>query len=125
MVKRYISFIVFCVPILLILVIFSIPAKVEIRSVGQKPPFLFALFLSIILLALAIIGFYGSYLCWFQGKKSRANIKTSIEKLANRFVLFRLPIYNPTFLFWYIRITFPIIALLLLGFFFLVLFTAF
>src|SRR6185436_1361128 len=119
MVKRYISFFAICVVILLIGVIFSVPVRVEIHSVGEKPPFLFALLLSITLLATAMAGFYISYLYWFQETKSRANLKTSIEKLANRSFLFRLSIYNPTFLFWYIRFASPIIAFMLFGLFLL------
>jgi len=125
MVKRYISFFAICVGILLIGVIFSVPVRVEIHSVGEKPPFLFALLLSITLLATAMAGFYISYLYWFQETKSRANLKTSIEKLANRSFLFRLSIYNPTFLFWYIRFASPIIAFMLFGLFLLVFFSAF
>src|SRR5687767_1910840 len=112
MVKRYISFFTFCVFLLLIGVALSIPVKVEVNSVGEKPPFVFAFLLSVASLASAIGGFYVSYLYWFQEEKARANLKTSIEKLANRSVLFRLPIYHPKFLFWYIRLIFPILALL-------------
>jgi hypothetical protein len=125
MVKRYFSFFTFCVVLLLIGVALSIPAKLEINSVGEKPPFVFAFLFSVTLLASATGGFYFSYLYWFQEEKSRANLKTSIEKLANRSVLFRLPIYNPKFLFWYIRLTFPILALFLFVLFLLVLFSAF
>jgi len=125
LVKRYVSFFTLCVVILLIGVAFSVPIKVEVHSVGEKPPFLFALFFSVILLASAIGGFYGSYLYWFQGTKSRANLNSSIERLANRSFLFRLPIYNPKFLFWYIRLTLPILALFLFGLFLLVSLSAF
>ena len=125
LVKRYISFFAFCVFILIIGDALSVPIKVEVRSVGDKPPFLFALFFSVILLASAIGGFYGSYLYWFQETKSRANLQTSMERLAQRSFLFRLPIYNPKFLFWYIRLTLPMLALFLLGLFLLVVSSAF
>lgn len=125
LVKRYVSFFTFCVVILLIGVIFGLPIEVEVHSVGEKPPFLIALLLSITLLIAAIAGFYTSYLSWFRETKTRANLITSMKKLANRFVLFRLPIYNPTFLFWYIRFITPIVAFLLLGLFLLVLFSMF
>lgn len=125
MVKRYISFFTFCAFLLLIGIVFSIPFKVEVNSVGEKPPFVFALLFSAILLASVIGGFYISYLYWFQEEKARASLKISIEKLADRSVLFRLPIYNPKFLFWYIRLTFPILALFLLALFLLVLLSAF
>jgi hypothetical protein len=125
LIKRYVSFFAVCAGILLIGVVLSIPMKVEVHSVGEKPPFLFALFFLVVSLASAIGGFYVSYLYWFQETKSRTNLKTLTDRLANRFFLFRLPIYNPKFLFWYIRLTFPILALFLSGLFLLVLFSAF
>jgi ABC-type proline/glycine betaine transport system permease subunit len=67
LVKRNVSFFAFCVLILLIAVIFSVPIKVEVHSVGGKPPFVF----------------------------------------------------------WFIRIISPIVAMLLFGLFLLVLFSAF
>jgi hypothetical protein len=124
-VKRYVSFFAFCVIILLIGILFSIPAKVEIHSVGEKPPFLFALVFSISLFATAIGMTYASYLYWFHGTKARANLETSIERLAKRFFIFRLPIYHPAFLFWFIRLTAPFVALMLFGLFLLVVFSAF
>ena len=125
LVKRYVSFFAFCAVILLIGVFLSVPIKVEVHSVGEKPPFLFALFFTISLLATAIGGPYLSYLYWFQGIKARTNLEATIERLANRFFIFRLPIYNPTFLFWFIRLTIPVAALLLLWLFLLVMFSAF
>jgi len=125
LIKRYVSFFAFCAVILLIGVVLSVPIKVEVHSVGEKPPFLFALFFAISLLATAIGAAYLSYLYWFQGVKVRTNLEATIEKLANRFFIFRLPIYNPTFLFWFIRAFVPITALMLLGLFLLVLFSAF
>jgi phosphoglycerol transferase MdoB-like AlkP superfamily enzyme len=71
LVKRYVSFFAFCVIILLIGVIASIPIKVEVHSVGEKPPFLFALLFSVLSLATAIGAAYLSYLYWFQGEKTR------------------------------------------------------
>ena len=125
LVKRYVSFFAFCAVILLIGVFLSVPIKVEVHSVGEKPPFLFALFFTISLLATAIGAAYLSYLYWFQGIKARTNLEATIERLANRFFIFRLPIYNPTFLFWFIRLTIPVAALLLLWLFLLVMFSAF
>ena len=97
----------------------------EIHSVGEKPPFLFALFFAISMLATAIGAAFISYLCWFQGKTARTKLGATIERLADRFLIFRLPIYNTTFLFWYIRFFSPITALLLFGLFLLGLFSAF
>ena len=125
LVKRYVSFFAFCVLILLIGVIFSVPIKVEVHSVGGKPPFIFALLFSAILLA-AVIGMaYSTYLSWFQEAKTRSNVKHSIEEMKKRFLIYRLPIYNPTFIFWFIRIISPIAVILLFGLFLLVLFSAF
>jgi NADH:ubiquinone oxidoreductase subunit 6 (subunit J) len=58
LIKRYVFFFAFCVGILLIGVVFSIPMKVEVHSIGEKPPFLFALFFSFLLLACAIGAIY-------------------------------------------------------------------
>ena len=124
-IKRYVSFFTFCVGILLIGVVLSVPIKVEVHSGGGKPPFLFALFFSILLLVSAIGAIYISYLSWFQGAKARANLTTTMEQLANRFIFFRLPIYNPTFLFWFIRLTIPVVAILVSGLFLLTVFSAF
>jgi hypothetical protein len=111
--------------ILLIGVIVSVPIKVEVHSVGEKPPFLFAVLFSVSLLATSIGAAYLSYLFWFQGEKARKNLTTSLDQLTNRFFIFRLPIYNPTFLFWFMRLTLPVTALMLFGLFLLVLFRAF
>lgn len=123
-VKRYVSFFAFCVIILLIGVIASVSIKVEVHSVGGKPPFIFALLFSAILLASAIGFAYSTYLGWFQAK-TRSNVKLSIEEMRKRFFIYRLPIYNPTFIFWFIRIISPIAAIILFGLFLLVLFSAF
>jgi hypothetical protein len=125
LVKRYVPFFVLCVIILLIGVIVSFPIKVEIHSVNEKPPLLFAVIFSVSLLAAAIGATYLSCLFWFQGEKARNNLTTSINRLAKRFFIFRLPIYKPTFLFWFMRFNLPFTALLLFGFFLLVLFSAF
>lgn len=125
LIKRYISFFAFCAGILLIGVVLSIPMKVEVHSVGEKPPFLFALFFSILLLASAIGSIYLSYLYWFQGIKARKNLAITIEQLAVRSFIFRLPIYNPAFLFWFIRFTIPVVAILVSGLFLLTVFSAF
>ncbi len=125
LVKRNVSFFAFCVLILLIAVIFSVPIKVEVHSFGGKPPFIFALLFSAMLLAAAIGMAYSTYLGWFQEAKARSNVKHVIADMAKRFFIFRLPIYNPTFIFWFIRIISPIAAIMLFGFFLLVLFSAF
>ena len=126
MVKRYISFIALCVVILLIAVVLSMPVKVEVHSVGEKPPFLFALLLLITLLVTAVLATYASYFAWFKEIKARSNIKNTIEQLANRYGYFRfLVITNVTFLFWFIRFTSPISALFSFGLFLLILFSAF
>jgi tryptophan-rich sensory protein len=88
LVKRYVSFFAFCVVILLIGVIFSVPIKVEVHSVDEKPPFIFALLFSIMLLATAIGMAYSTYLGWFQEAKARSNVKRTIEELAKRFLFF-------------------------------------
>ena len=90
--KRYVSVFAFCVIILLIGVIASIPIKVEVHSVGGKPPFMFAFLLSSILLASAIGTAYSTYLSWFREGKARSNIKYTIEEMRKRFFIYRLPI---------------------------------
>ena len=110
---------------LLVGLVFSVPIKVAVHSVGEKPPFLFALLFSALLLTAAFGAVYLSYLYWFQGVKARKNLATSMERLANRSFIFRLPIYNPAFLFWFIRLTVPVTAFILFGLFILVLFSAF
>jgi hypothetical protein len=123
--KRYVAFLVFCTFILLTGVVLSVLMRVEVHSVGEKPPFLFALLFSVLLLAAAMGAIYLSYIYWFQGVKARQKLTTSIEQLADRFFIFRLPIYNPAFLFWFIRLTVPVAAIMLSGLFLLVLFSAF
>jgi len=125
LIKRYISFFAFCLVLLLIAIITSDPIKVEVHSVGGKPYFLFALLFSTLLLGSTIGMAYSTYLGWFQEAKARSNVKYSMEKLANRFFIFRLPIYNPTFIFWFIRIISPIATLLFFCLFLLVVFSAF
>ena len=125
LVKRYVYFFVFCVIILLIGIISSIPIKVNIDSVGEKPSFLFSLLFSASLLAISIGAVYLSYLSWFRGKKSRTNLTNTIEQLADRFTIFHLPIYKPTFLFWLIRFAAPVTAIIFFTLFLLVLFSAF
>ena len=124
LVKRYILFFSVCVIILLIGVIASVPIKVEVHSVGEKPPFVFALLISGMLLASAIGFAYSTYLGWFH-PKARSNTKYTIEEMQKRFFIYRLPIYNPTFIFWFIRIISPIATIVLFGLFLLVAFSAF
>ena len=124
LVKRYVLVVTLCVIILLIGVIASVPIKVAVHSVGGKPPFIFALLLSVMLLASAIGFAYSTYLGWLQAK-ARSNVKHTIEEMRKRFFIYRLPIYNPTFIFWFIRIISPIAAVILFGLFLLVLFSAF
>jgi len=90
LVKRYVSFFAFCVIILLIGIVASVPIKVEVHSVGEKPHFIFALLFSAMLLATAIGMAYSTYLGWFQEAKARSNVKYSMEKLASRSFIFRL-----------------------------------
>ncbi|SRR6266496_4653521 len=125
LVKRYVLVFTLCVIILLIGVIASVPIKVEVHSVGGKPPFIFALLLSVMLLASAIGMTYSTYFGWFQETKARSNVKHTIEEMRKRFFIYRLPIYNPTFIFWFIRIISPIAAIMLFGLFILVLLSAF
>src|SRR5215217_6118637 len=122
--RRYVTFLIFCMIMLLVGLVFSVPIKVAVHSVGEKPPFLFALLFSALLLTAAFGAVYWSYLYWFQGVKARENLATSMERLANRSFIFRLPIYNPAFLFWFIRFTVPVTAFMLFGLFLLVLFSA-
>lgn len=123
--KRYISFFAFCLIILLIGVIASIPIKMEVHSVGEKPSFVFSFLVSAMSLAAAVVSSYSTYMCWFQADKARLNIKHSIEELAKQYFIYRLPLYNPTFIFWFIRIISPIIAILLFGLFLLMLLSGF
>ena len=124
LVKRYVLVVTLCVIILLIGVIASVPIKVAVHSVGGKPPFIFALLLSVMLLASAIGFAYSTYLGWFN-PKARSNTQYTIEEMRKRSFIYRLPIYNPTFIFWFIRIISPIAAVILFGLFLLVLFSAF
>jgi len=123
--KRYISLFVLCVVVLLIGIISSVPIKAEVHSVDGKPPFLFALFLFLLSLTTTIGMAYSTYFSWFQGATARSNVKHTIEQLAKRFFIFRLPIYHPTFIFWFIRIISPIATIMGFGLFLLVLFSVF
>ncbi len=117
LIKKYISFFSFCVGILLIGIILSVSTETEMYSV--------ALFFSFFLLVAAIGAVYLSYLYWFQGTKARKNLTTSIEQLANRNFIFRYPKYDPAFMFWFIRLTIPLVAIFVSGLFLLIVVSAF
>ena len=106
-------------------VIFSVPIKVKVNFVEGKPPFIFALLFSAMFLMSAIGMAYSAYLCWFQEAKARSNVKRSIEGMRKLFFIYRLPIYNPTFIYWFVRIISPIAAAILFGFSLLMLISAF
>ena len=127
LIKRYIAFFTFCIVLILIGVFASIPIEINvtINSVGEKPPFLLAFLFSTSLLSLSVGMGYSAYQYWFEEEKARANVKKSIERLSNHSFIFQLPIYNPTFLFWFLRVTTPVAALMLFGIFLLVAFSAF
>ena len=113
--------------LILIGVVASIPIEINvtINSVGEKPPFLLAFLFSTSLLALSVGMGYSAYQYSFEEEKARANVKKSIERLSNHSLIFRLPIYNPTFLFWFLRVVTPVATLMLFGIFLLVAFSAF
>ncbi len=124
-IKRNASFFALCVLVVLILVILTVPIKLEVNSVGGKPPFLFALLFSALSLVATIGMAYSTYLAWFQEARARSNVKRTVEQLAKRFPIFRLPMWNPALVFWYLRIISPIASIILLGFFLLALLSAF
>lgn len=100
MLKKYIAF------GLVILVLGVILSKVEIHTVDGKPPFLIALLIFFLSIASTVGSGYLSYIFWFDVPNAR-------EK-ANRFTE-RFPFYNPIFIFWFVRICYPIMTLFLLG----------
>lgn len=115
MLKKYMAFIAFCFAVLILGVILSNPVKFKIYAVGGKPPFLIALTLLFMSIASTVGSGYLSYLFWFDVPKAREKAKSFTE---------RFPFYNPTFIFWYVRICYPIMTLFLFGLV-LLMFTAF
>ena len=125
-VGRYISFAVFCVVVLFVGVLLSLPFSVRVDSVGEKPPFLLALLLLLTSLYIFIMFLYRSFNSWVDGAKTREKLGVRAEQLAKQLGAFRfLVITNSTFLLWQVRIAYPIIALLGLGLFALILLSAF
>jgi len=126
MVRKYASFAVFSVAVLLIGVFLSLSSSVEVNSVGEKPPILFALFMLMASLFILIGTTYLSYIAWFDSAKAKEKIGSAIDRQAKRYGPFRfLVITNRTFLLWFIRIFYPILAVFSLGLFALVLLSAF
>lgn len=80
----------------------------------------------IFLLVAAIGAIYLSYFYWFQGVKARKILTTSIEQLANQNSIFRFhKKYDPVFMFWFIWLTIPFVAIFVSGLFFLMVVSAF
>ena len=126
MVRKYATCAIFSVAVLLVGVLLSLPISIEVNSVGEKPPFLFALFMLIASLFILIGSSYLSYTAWFDGATTREKVGLAMERLAKRYGPFRfLVITNSFLLLWFIRIFYPILALFSLGLFALVLLSAF
>ena len=126
MVRKYSSCAIFTLAVLLVGVILSLPISIKVQSVGEKPPFLFAVFMLISSLLILIGTSYLSYTAWFDGAKTQERVGLAMDRLAKSYGHFRfLVITNRLFLLWFIRIFYPILALFSLGFFALVLLSAF
>ena len=126
MMKRYASCAIISVAILAVGVFLSLSPSIEIYRIGEKPPFLFALFMLIASLFIMIGASYLSYIAWLDGAKTRERVGLRMDRLAKRYGPFRfLVITNRFFLLWFIRIFYPIVALFSLGLFTLFLMTAF
>ena len=126
MIRRYASCAVFSMAVLLVGVFLSLPISIEVHSVGEKPPFLFAAFMLIASLFIVIMASHLSYTAWFDGAKTQERVGLRMERLAERYGPFRfLVITNRFFLLWFIRIFYPVVALFSLGLFALVLLSAF
>ena len=126
MMKRHASCAIISVAILAVGVFLSLSPSIEIYRIGEKPPFLFALFMLIASLFIMIGASYLSYIAWLDGAKTRERVGLRMDRLAKRYGPFRfLVITNRFFLLWFIRIFYPIVALFSLGLFTLFLMTAF
>ena len=126
MVKRYATCATFSMVVLIVGVFLSLSPSIEIYRIGEKPPFLFALFMLIASLFIMIGASYLSYIAWLDGAKTRERVGLRMDRLAKRYGPFRfLVITNRFFLLWFIRIFYPIVALFSLGLFTLFLMTAF
>ena len=126
MVRKYASCAIFSVIVLLVGVLLSLPISIEVNSVGEKPPFLFAFFMLIASLFILIGTLYLSYTAWFDGEKTQERVGLAMDRVAQRYGPFRfLVITNRFLLLWFIRIFYPILALFSLGLFALVLLSAF
>jgi hypothetical protein len=126
MVRKYASCAIFSVVVLLVGVVLSLPISVDVNSVGEKPPFLFAVFMLISSLFILIGTSYLSYTAWFDGAKTQERVGLAMDRLAKSYGHFRfLVITNRLFWLWFIRIFYPVLALLSLGLFALILLSAF
>jgi uncharacterized membrane protein len=112
MVRKYISFAVFCLIVLLVGIVLSLPFSIRVTSTGEKPPFLLALLLLITLFFSFIMPLYLSYQAWVDEAEARKKLGSRAEQLAKQYGLFRfLVVTNTTFLLWNARIVYPIVAL--------------
>src|SRR5512138_1472016 len=126
MIKRYASCATFTVAILFVGVIMSLSTSIEVDSVGEKPPFLFAAFMLIVFLFILIATSYLSYTAWFDGEKTQERVGLAMDQLAKSYGHFRfVVITNRFFLLWLIRIFCPILAVFSFAFFVLFSFGAF
>jgi hypothetical protein len=126
MAKKYISFAVFCVIVLSVGVLLSLPFSLRVTSTGEKPPFLLAFLLLIASLFSFIMPLYLSYKAWVDGEETREKLGSRAEQLAQRYGPFRfLVVRNKTVLLWNARIAYPIVALFGLSLFILILLSAF
>ena len=126
MAKKYASCAVFTVTVLVIGIFLSLPSSIEVNSVGEKPPFLFAVFMLLAFLGIFIGTSYFSYSAWFDGVQTQERVGLAMDQVAKQYGRFRfLVITNRVVLLWFIRIGYPILALFSLGLFALVLLSAF
>jgi hypothetical protein len=123
--KRYGTFFVYGVLAIVIGFTLGVLNKGEGVSINWESSFLFTLFLSVVLMVLAFSAAYLTYQYWFQEDETRKKLTSSIKKMGKEMVIFRSQVYNPKYLFWYIKIISPIILTISLAIFFLVVFSAF
>src|SRR5215207_4325564 len=89
MVRRYISFAIFCLIVLFVGVVLSLPFSIRVTSTGEKPPFLLALLLLITSFCCFIMPLYLSYKAWVNEPETRENLGSRAEQLAKRYGVFR------------------------------------
>jgi hypothetical protein len=126
MLRKYVSFAVFCLITLLAGIVLSLPFSIRVTSTGEKPPFVLALLLLITTFFSFIMPLYLSSQAWVEEAETRKKLGTRAEQLAKRYGPFRLLVVtNATFLLWNARIVYLVVALFSLGLFILIILSAF